>query len=146
AGHAGRRGHRRRQIASHGSGRSARRIPQPRQRARPPARQALLREVFRGRRADAACSSRGNEERMYLIEDWAQFILDLPIRGRMHLGEKSEPPPYGRYFSYCTGGVFTLSEILQKTTGVRTDHYAQDKLFGPLGIADAQWVYSPMNI
>jgi CubicO group peptidase (beta-lactamase class C family) len=91
-------------------------------------------------------ASRGNEERMYLVEDWAQFILDLPIRGRMHLGEKAEPPPYGRYFSYCTGGVFTLSEVLQRTTGMRTDHYAQEKLFGPLGITDAQWVYSPMNI
>jgi CubicO group peptidase (beta-lactamase class C family) len=91
-------------------------------------------------------ASRGNEERMYVIEDWAQFILDLPVRGRMHLGEQPEPPPYGRYFSYCTGGVFTLSEVLQRATGVRTDHYAQEKLFGPLGITDAQWVYSPMNI
>jgi len=91
-------------------------------------------------------ASRGNEERMYVIEDWAQFILDLPLRGRMHVGEQPEPPPYGRYFSYCTGGVFTLSEILQKATGARTDHYAQEKLFGPLGITDAQWVYSPMNI
>lgn len=91
-------------------------------------------------------SSRGNEERMYLVEDWAQFILDLPVRGRMHLGEQVEAPPHGRYFSYCTGGVFTLSEVLQKVTGVRTDHYAQEKLFGPLGITDAQWFYSPMNI
>jgi CubicO group peptidase (beta-lactamase class C family) len=91
-------------------------------------------------------ASRGNEERMYVIEDWAQFILDLPIAGHMHLGEQIDPPPYGRYFSYCTGGVFTLSEVLQKATGVRTDHYAQEKLFGPLGITDAQWFYSPMNI
>src|ERR1700694_1301590 len=91
-------------------------------------------------------ASRGNEERMNVIEDWAQFILDLPVRGRMHVGEHPEAPPYGRYFSYCTGGVFTLSEILRKATGVRTDHYAQEKLFGPLGITDAQWVYSPMNI
>lgn len=91
-------------------------------------------------------ASRGNEERMYLVEDWAQFILDLPIRGRMHVGEQVDPPPFGRYFSYCTGGAFTLSEVLQKVTGMRTDDYAQEKLFGPLGITDAEWVYSPMNI
>jgi CubicO group peptidase (beta-lactamase class C family) len=91
-------------------------------------------------------ASRGNEERMYVIEDWAQFILDLPVRGRMHLGEQVEAPKYGRNFSYCTGGVFVLSEVLQKATALRTDRYAQEKLFGPLGISDAQWVYSPMNV
>jgi CubicO group peptidase (beta-lactamase class C family) len=91
-------------------------------------------------------ASRGNEERMYVIEDWAQFILDLPVGGHMHVGEKEEPPKYGRRFSYCTGGVFVLSEVLQKATGQRTDHYAQEKLFGPLGITDAQWVYSPLNV
>ena len=91
-------------------------------------------------------ASRGNEERMYVIEDWAQFILDLPVRGRMHVGEKVEAPKYGRNFSYCTGGVFVLSEVLQKATGLRTDRYAQEKLFGQLGITDAQWVYSPLNI
>jgi len=91
-------------------------------------------------------ASRGNEERMYIVEDWAQFIIDLPIRGRMHLGEKIDQPPYGRYFSYCTGGVFTLSEVLQKATGVRTDRYAHEKLFAPLRITDEQWFYSPMNI
>ncbi len=91
-------------------------------------------------------ASRGNEERMYVVEDWAQFILDLPIRGRMHVGEKVDTPPYGRYFSYCTGGVFTLSEVIEKATGERTDRYAQERLFSPLGISDAQWVYSPLNI
>ncbi len=91
-------------------------------------------------------ASRGNEERMYVIEDWAQFILDLPVRGRMHVGEKVGAPKYGRNFGYCTGGVFVLSEVLQKATGLRADRYAQEKLFGPLGITDAQWVYSPLNI
>ena len=91
-------------------------------------------------------ASRGNEERMYLVEDWAQFILDLPVRGRMHVGEQADPPKYGRFFSYCTGGVFTLSEVLQKATGERTDRYAQEELFGPLGISDAKWVYSPLNV
>jgi len=90
-------------------------------------------------------ASRGNEERMYVVEDWAQFILDLPIRGRMHVGEQVETPPYGRFFSYCTGGVFTLSEVLEKATGTRTDRYAQEKLFAPLGISNVQWVYSPLN-
>ena len=91
-------------------------------------------------------ASRGNEERMYLVEDWAQFILDLPIRGRMHVGEHPEAPPYGRNFSYCTGGVFTLSEVLAKATGERTDRYASEKLFQPLGITNVQWVYSPMDV
>lgn len=91
-------------------------------------------------------ASRGNEERMYVIEDWAQFILDLPVRGHMHLGEQPESPKYGRSFSYCTGGVFVLSEVLQKATGVRTDRYAQAKLFDPLGIPQVQWVYSPFDI
>ena len=91
-------------------------------------------------------ASRGNEERMYLVEDWAQFILDLPIRGRMHVGERVTDPPYGRNFSYCTGGVFTLSEVLAKATAMRTDRYAQAKLFGPLGITRADWVYSPLNV
>jgi CubicO group peptidase (beta-lactamase class C family) len=91
-------------------------------------------------------ASRGNEERMYLVEDWTQFILDLPIRGRMQTGEQVTPPPYGRNFSYCTGGVFTLSEVLARATGMRTDHYAQMKLFGPLGITHSEWVYSPLKI
>jgi CubicO group peptidase (beta-lactamase class C family) len=91
-------------------------------------------------------ASRGNEERMYLVEDWAQFILDLPIRGYMHLGEQVEKPAYGRHFSYCTGGVFVLSEVLGKATGMSADRYAQQKLFGPLGITHVQWVYSPLNV
>ncbi len=90
-------------------------------------------------------ASRGNEERMYLVEDWTRFILELPLRGRMHLGETVEPPPYGRWFSYCTGGVFVLGELLQTVTGERADRYAQKKLFAPLGIARATWVYSPLD-
>src|SRR6266853_5316047 len=83
-------------------------------------------------------ASRGNEERMYLVEDWAQFILDLPISGHMKIGEHEEPAKYGRNFSYCTGGVFTLSEVIGKTTRQRTDRYAQEKLFAPLGIDKSQ--------
>ena len=91
-------------------------------------------------------ASRGNEERMYIIEDWAQFILDLPIRGRMRVGETTPAPPFGRNFSYCTGGVFVLSEVLTRTTGMRTDRYAQARLFDPLGIRSVSWVFSPLGV
>jgi CubicO group peptidase (beta-lactamase class C family) len=116
-----------------------------------PRKQKIMVEDFLTMSSPLECddwndASRGNEERMYVVEDWAQFILDLPIRGRMHLGEQIEGPPYGRYFSYCTGGVFTLSEVLAKVTGTRTDQYAKDKLFEPLDITRVEWVYSPLNI
>jgi hypothetical protein len=35
---------------------------------------------------------------MYVIEDWAQFVLDLPVRGRMHLGEMPPVLASGRDF------------------------------------------------
>ncbi|MGB8012323.1 MAG: serine hydrolase [Terriglobales bacterium] len=124
----------------------ARRVQNP-----DPRKSAIMVEDFLTMSSPLECddwndASRGNEERMYLVEDWAQFILDLPIRGHMHVGEQAEAPPYGRYFSYCTGGVFTLSEALEKTTGMRADRYAREKLFQPLGITNLEWVYSPLNI
>ena len=89
--------------------------------------------------------SRGNEERMYLTEDWTQFFLDLPMRGWVR-NPGDTPPPFGRRFSYCTAGAFTLSSVLQQATGVAADQYAQTYLFNPLGIHDAAWVYSPLGI
>lgn len=89
--------------------------------------------------------SLGNEEHMYLVEDWTQFALNLPIRGYTRFpGEGS--PKYGRHFSYCTAGAFLMGEVLKKATGEAADTYAQRKLFAPLGIDDAQWVYSPLGL
>jgi CubicO group peptidase (beta-lactamase class C family) len=79
-------------------------------------------------------ASPGNEEKMYPQKDWAQFVLDLPVR-----------VPEERKFHYCTGGVFVLGEALQALTGKRADVYAREKLFSPLGIDKVQWVYSPLG-
>lgn len=89
--------------------------------------------------------SRGNEEKMYIIEDWVKFILDLPVRGRMRVGEKPEELPYGRAFSYCTGGVFTLGQVVARTAKMPVDRFAQQHLFDPLEITGAQWLFNPRN-
>ena len=68
-------------------------------------------------------------------EDWVQFVLDLPMEG--------EP---GERFEYCNGASHLLSGIIQETTGVSANEFAEEHLFGPLGISDVDWSSSPQGI
>jgi CubicO group peptidase (beta-lactamase class C family) len=67
--------------------------------------------------------------------DWVQHMLDLDVEHEA-----------GTYFEYCNGGSFLLSAIVQETTGQTALAYAEEHLFGPLGITDVAWPANPQGI
>jgi CubicO group peptidase (beta-lactamase class C family) len=72
---------------------------------------------------------------MFQSEDWVQFVLDAPM---------AEAP--GTRFRYVNAAAFLLSAIIQETTGVDALTFAEEHLFGPLGITDVEWWSNPQGI
>ena len=84
------------------------------------------------------CHAEPNEITLFQMmgsPDWTQFMLDLPMR--------DEP---GTHFEYCSGGAHLLSVIIRETTGMNALAFAQENLFGPLGISDVAWPTDPQGV
>jgi CubicO group peptidase (beta-lactamase class C family) len=84
---------------------------------------------------DSDGDSPGNEENMYPTGDWVKFTLDLPLSA-------TRPREQWHYF---TAGAMLLGDVLNKTVPGGLEKYADQKLFGPLGIK-YQWVYTPQHV
>jgi CubicO group peptidase (beta-lactamase class C family) len=67
--------------------------------------------------------------------DWLQFIFDQNVT--------NEP---GVEWNYNTGGSHLLSAILERATGQSTSSFADEYLFGPLGIVEYTWTTDPQGI
>jgi CubicO group peptidase (beta-lactamase class C family) len=67
---------------------------------------------------------------LFIVPDPLKYILSKPL--------KEEP---GTKFYYNGGGTNLLGNIVQRTSGLRLDDFAQKYLFDPLGIKLFKWVY-----
>ena len=87
---------------------------------------------------DSDAGNVGNEENMYAQTHWARWVVDLPQKPNYSRGPNGRGP-----FSYCTGGVFLLGQIVQRAARTPLDQYFDARLFRPLGIRERQCARSP---
>lgn len=67
--------------------------------------------------------------------DWIQFTLNQP----------SDAAP-GEKWTYNSGGSHLMSGVILAATGMTIDKYAEEHLFGPLGIGDYHWKKTPRGL
>jgi CubicO group peptidase (beta-lactamase class C family) len=74
-------------------------------------------------------SSTDTTPEMMRSNDWVQFTLDRRM--------EAEP---GTRWNYNGGASHLLSAIVQETTGMTALEFAEEHLFGPLGISEVAWL------
>ena len=102
-----------------------------------PAKERMTIEDLLTQRSGLACDdwdadSPGNEVEMGQSADWVKFVLDLPMT--------AEP---GTETHYCSGAVIVLGRLVEKVAGVPLETFAEEHLFGPLGIKEYTWRFEP---
>lgn len=86
--------------------------------------------------------SRGNEERMYLIEHWSRFYWNLPIRGFPSWAPRTRSAPFERAFSYCSAGVQVIGEVVERVSGMPFTQFFEDRFLKPMGVSKYRWGYN----
>lgn len=67
--------------------------------------------------------------------NWAKGFFEVPLAYKP-----------GVQFFYNTGATYMLSEIIQRTTGMKLMDFLMPRLFIPLGIKNASWLESPQGV
>jgi CubicO group peptidase (beta-lactamase class C family) len=75
-----------------------------------------------------------SERRLIASADPVRYVFEQPVIATP-----------GSVYNYNGGNTTLLAAMLTKATGRRLDDYAREKLFGPLGITDFEWVSMPAN-
>jgi CubicO group peptidase (beta-lactamase class C family) len=71
----------------------------------------------------------GPDYNLWIVSsDHVQYLLDRPY---------AHPP--GTVFTYNSAAVHTLGVVVQRATGIPLPTYAQNRLFGPLGVDTVAW-------
>lgn len=69
-------------------------------------------------------------------DDWVQYVLKKPMNG---------PSGVDATWYYNSGNIILLSAVIENATGKSAAAYAKEKLFGPMGIKDYQWLGSEIG-
>ena len=80
---------------------------------------------------DHSSTSPGRETVIDDQPDWVKATLDLPMID----------PPGARGF-YCSGGVAVVGRMTENAAHMQLPAFAQQHLFGPLGITRSDWVWN----
>ncbi len=76
-------------------------------------------------------NSPGNEVNLYETTDWVKAFVDLPM--------VADPGTVARY---CSGGFYTAGRIIELAAGKPLPQFADEVLFGPLGIKRDDWKWN----
>jgi CubicO group peptidase (beta-lactamase class C family) len=74
-------------------------------------------------------------EMVYCRCDWLEFILGRDVAALP-----------GTEFAYSDGTAILLGEVIKRSTGRPVSQWADEVLFGPLGITDRDWLYGQATI